>query len=140
VDLGGRRPFSGLITGGGCRPVFIMSSFDKEGLNFLASAAFSAGLLAVNKNLNPQYLWWFASAIYPTQPFSWLFAGCRWIESPGYPIFYTTLIEDFYQSNQSYWVYYLLVLRNLGIGYLTWLILKTWYSSWSRIKGKRFAK
>ncbi|KKT46639.1 MAG: Integral membrane protein-like protein [Candidatus Gottesmanbacteria bacterium GW2011_GWA2_44_17] len=39
-----------------------------------------------------------------------------------YPIFYTTLIEEFYQKNQSYWIYYLLLLRNLGILAITFIL------------------
>lgn len=99
--------------------------------------------LFVNKNLNPQYLWWYMAILPFTRP-SRLIGGLTLIVAGlnqlVYPIFYTTLIEDFYQNNQSYWVYYLLVLRNLGIGYLTWLTLKTWYLSWSRVKGKLSTK
>lgn len=99
--------------------------------------------LAANKNLNPQYLWWFMALLPFTRPgrlIGWLAILVAVINQLVYPIFYSNLIEDFYQQNQSYWVYYLLVLRNLGIGYLTWLILKIRYWSWSRIKGKRSLK
>ena len=54
-----------------------------------------------------------------------------------YPLFYTTLIEDFYRENRAYWVYYLLLARNLGIVYLT---LKILYPFWSKIKRKLAVK
>ncbi len=96
--------------------------------------------LVFSKNLNPQYLWWFMALL----PFAragrlvWtLTLAVAFLNQLVYPLFYTTLIENFYQKNQSYWIYYLLLLRNLGIVYLTWKIL---YPLASKIKGKLASK
>lgn len=96
--------------------------------------------LVFSKNLNPQYIWWFMALL----PFVkagrlvWtLTLVVALLNQLVYPIFYTTLIEDFYQKNQSYWVYYLLLLRNLGIVYLTWNIL---YPFWSKTRVKLVSK
>lgn len=41
-----------------------------------------------------------------------------------YPVFYTTLIDNFYRNNTDYWIYYLLLLRNLGIILIGYVNLK----------------
>lgn len=96
--------------------------------------------LVFSKNLNPQYLWWFM-ALMPLVSVSrrmWFLAfAVALLNQLVYPLFYTTLIESFYQQNRSYWIYYLLLLRNLGIVYLTWKIL---YSLSVKTTGKLASK
>ena len=81
--------------------------------------------LVFSKNLNPQYIWWFMALL----PFVkagrliWILTlVVALLNQLVYPIFYTTLIEEFYQKNQSYWIYYLLLLRNLGILAITFIL------------------
>jgi len=82
--------------------------------------------LVFSKNLNPQYLWWYM-AFLPMLKLDrpvWLAAcAAAGLNQLVYPLFYTQLIEDFYQSNRQHWVYYCLLLRNVAIVYLTWKIL-----------------
>lgn len=96
--------------------------------------------LVFSKNLNPQYLWWFMVFL-PLVKISravWLVAlAAALLNQLVYPLFYTKLIEGFYQHNGSYWVYALLLLRNLGIVYLTWNIL---YPFWSKTRVKLVSK
>ncbi len=99
--------------------------------------------LVFSKNLNPQYAWWFMAFL----PFikatllMWILAlAIALLNQLVYPIFYTTLIEGFYQQNHSYWVYYLLLLRNAGIVALAYLSLKILYPNSSKTKGKLAVK
>ena len=96
-------------------------------------------VFSFSKNLNPQYAWWFLSLLpfVKTSRLVWLLAfGIAILNQLVYPVYYTWLLEEFYQQNRSYWVYYLLLLRNLLIIALAYLSLKTWYSPVSKTKGK----
>ncbi|MBU2051815.1 DUF2029 domain-containing protein [Patescibacteria group bacterium] len=107
--------------------------------NWSVPLALMLVFLVFSKNLNPQYIWWFMALL----PFVkagraiWVLTlAVALLNQLVYPIFYTTLIEEFYQKNSSYWIYYLLLLRNLGITALAYLSLKTLYPDSSKIKGK----
>ncbi|MDZ4228799.1 MAG: glycosyltransferase 87 family protein, partial [Patescibacteria group bacterium] len=107
--------------------------------NWSVPLALMLVFLVFSKNLNPQYIWWFMALL----PFVkagraiWVLTlAVTLLNQLVYPIFYTTLIEEFYQKNSSYWIYYLLLLRNLGIAALAYLSLKTLYPDSSKTKGK----
>lgn len=78
--------------------------------------------LVFSKNLNPQYIWWFVS-LFPFLKFNPLiFVLLLFINIFNqlvYPLFYTQFIENFYQQNQQFAVFYCLLLRNLLIVILT---------------------
>jgi len=83
--------------------------------------------LVFSKNLNPQYVWWFMALLpfVKADRLTWILTlAVALLNQLVYPIFYTTLIEEFYQKNSSYWIYYLLLLRNLGIVAIAYLSLK----------------
>lgn len=95
--------------------------------------------LVFSKNLNPQYAWWFMSLLPFVKPgrLIWLLSfAVAILNQLVYPIWYTRLLEEFYQHNQSYWLYFLLLLRNLLIICLAYLSLKIWYSPRSKTTGK----
>jgi hypothetical protein len=99
--------------------------------------------LTFAKNLNPQYVWWFmflAPFVSLTKVMWLLILLIAFTNQLVYPIFYTQLIEDFYQHNQAYWAYYLLLLRNVVITVLAYLSLKTLVWPKSMAKGKLAAK
>jgi hypothetical protein len=99
--------------------------------------------LVFAKNLNPQYVWWFmflAPFVSLTKVMWLLILLIAFTNQLVYPVFYTQLIEDFYQHNQAYWVYYLLLLRNVAIVALAYLSLKTLVGPKSMAKGKLAAK
>jgi hypothetical protein len=78
--------------------------------------------LIFSKNLNPQYVWWFiclAPFVNLSRKTWGLILIIALTNQLVYPLFYTQLIEGFYQNNRDYWVYYLLLLRNFGILLLT---------------------
>jgi len=83
--------------------------------------------LVFSKNLHAQYIWWFLS-LYPFLKFNplsfiLLIFICVFNQLV-YPLFYTQLIEDFYQHNRQYAVFYALLLRNWLIVNLLILSLK----------------
>jgi hypothetical protein len=83
--------------------------------------------LIFSKNLHAQYIWWFLS-LYPFLKFNplsfiLLIFICVFNQLV-YPLFYTQFLEDFYQSNQQYAVFYCLLLRNLLIVALTVISLR----------------
>ncbi|MFH0942618.1 MAG: hypothetical protein V1810_00400, partial [Candidatus Beckwithbacteria bacterium] len=74
-----------------------------------------------------QYIWWFLS-LYPFLKFNplsfiLLIFICVFNQLV-YPLFYTQFIEDFYQHNRQYAVFYALLLRNWLIVNLLILSLK----------------
>ena len=89
-----------------------------KAFNWQAVLTLMLVFLVFSKNLNPQYVWWFLALLPLIKPgrMVWILAlGTALLNQLVYPVFYTTLIENFYQQNSSYWVYYLLLLRNIGI-------------------------
>ncbi len=82
--------------------------------------------LVFSKNLNPQYVWWYMALLPMIEADRVVWAltlGVALLNQLVYPVFYTTLIDNFYQHNEQHWIYYLLVLRNMGlvaVAYLTW--------------------
>ena len=119
---------------------FLIYKRGGKAFNWNVPLALILTFLVFSKNLNPQYLWWFI-ALLPLVKVGrlvWMVTlAVALLNQLVYPIFYTTLIESFYQQNQSYWVYYLLLFRNLGIVYLTW---KSLYPLSSKMRGKLAAK
>lgn len=90
--------------------------------------------LIFSKNLHAQYIWWFLS-LFPFIKFQsakkleYLFMIVLLIfisifNQLVYPLFYTQFIEDFYQHNRQYAVFYALLLRNWLIVNLLILSLK----------------
>ncbi|MBU4056210.1 MAG: hypothetical protein KKA41_17785, partial [Proteobacteria bacterium] len=90
--------------------------------------------LVFSKNLHAQYIWWFLS-LFPFIKFQsakkleYLFMIVLLIfisifNQLVYPLFYTQFIEDFYQHNRQYAVFYALLLRNWLIVNLLILSLK----------------
>lgn len=80
--------------------------------------------LVFSKNLNPQYLWWFMvflPFIKPSRLMLMLVLGSALLNQLVFPLFYNTFVEDFYRQNLSYWVYYLLLLRNAILVVITYL-------------------
>lgn len=74
--------------------------------------------LVFSKNLNPQYVWWFMVLLPFVNPGKWVWGLTLVVALTNqlvYPVFYTTFIEDFYRSNQEYWIYFVLLARNLSI-------------------------
>ena len=87
--------------------------------------------LVFSKNLNPQYMWWFMAILPFTRPSRLIvvltFAAAL-LNQLVFPIFYTAFVDNFFQQNQSYWIFYLLVLRNLGILGIAYLsVKKLWH-------------
>ena len=90
--------------------------------------------LVFSKNLHAQYIWWFLS-LFPFIKFrsanklKYLFMIILLIfigifNQLVYPLFYTQFLEDFYQHNRQYAVFYALLLRNWLIVTLLILSLK----------------
>lgn len=74
--------------------------------------------LVFSKNLNPQYVWWFMVLLpfVAVNKWVWFFSLVVALTNQlVYPIFYTTFIEDFYRANQAYWIYFVLLARNLSV-------------------------
>ncbi|MCX6816986.1 MAG: glycosyltransferase family 87 protein [Candidatus Beckwithbacteria bacterium] len=91
--------------------------------NFAIIFCLTLIFLVFSKNLNPQYIWWFLS-LFPFLEFKKnnklkyllmfvLLAFIAIFDQLVYPLFYTQFIENFYQHNQQYAVFYCLLLRNL---------------------------
>lgn len=87
--------------------------------------------LIFSKNLNPQYMWWFMAMmpfVKPSKTMILLVLGAALLNQLVFPVFYTKFVEDFYRFNESYWVYYLMLLRNLilvGVSYMS--IKRLWH-------------
>ncbi len=91
--------------------------------------------LAVSKNLNPQYLWWYAAFLPLTKPtkLSWVLTlGVLLLNQLVFPLYYTLFVENFYRQNESHWIFYLLLLRNVGLVAITYLSLKQLFSKPSK--------
>lgn len=83
--------------------------------------------LVFSKNLNPQYVWWFMVLLPFVKVGKWVWGLTLVVALTNqlvYPIFYTTLIEDFYRNNQAYWIYILLMMRNISIMFIFILCLR----------------
>jgi len=95
--------------------------------NWLVPFGFMLIFLVVSKNLNPQYLWWFMALlpfVKPSPVMMGLILVAALLNQLVFPLYYTTFVEDFYRLNQSYWVYYLLILRNVCLLAITYLSVK----------------
>lgn len=81
--------------------------------------------LIFSKNLNPQYLWWFMAFLPFVKADKWIWGltlSSALLNQLVFPLFYTTFTNNFYLYNQSYWIYFLLLLRNLclvAVAYLS---------------------
>jgi hypothetical protein len=74
--------------------------------------------LVFSKNLNPQYLWWFIVLLPMIKPTRFIWGVTlltALLNQLVFPIYYTTFIDSFYREHRDYWIYYLLLLRNLGV-------------------------
>jgi uncharacterized membrane protein len=74
--------------------------------------------LVFSKNLNPQYLWWFIVLLPMIKPTRFIWGVTlltALLNQLVFPIYYTTFIDSFYRAHHDYWIYYLLLLRNLGV-------------------------
>lgn len=83
--------------------------------------------LLFSKNLNPQYLWWYMALLpFVKNDRIVIVVSCAvaLLNQLVYPVFYTTLIDNFYRNNTDYWIYYLLLLRNIGIITIGYVNLK----------------
>ena len=93
--------------------------------------------LVFSKNLNPQYLWWFMVLLPFIKPskFVWgLTLVTALINQVVFPLYYTTFVESFFRQHQEYWIYYLLLLRNVGVVIICYLATKDLF--WPEIKRK----
>ncbi|MFH0942764.1 MAG: hypothetical protein V1810_01180 [Candidatus Beckwithbacteria bacterium] len=90
--------------------------------------------LVFSKNLHPQYIWWFLS-IFPFikitafNRYKYLFMFILLVfisifNQLVYPLFYTQFIDDFFQHNRYYEVFYALLIRNFLIVCLLIVSLK----------------
>ncbi|MFH1244635.1 MAG: hypothetical protein V1487_03675 [bacterium] len=89
--------------------------------------------LIFSKNLNPQYLWWFMIFLpmVKLNRSEWgVILAVALLNQLVFPIFYTTLTDNFFLQNRDYWIYYLLMLRNIGLMVITYLITqRLWFNS-----------
>ncbi len=80
--------------------------------------------LVFSKNLNPQYLWWFLAIlpfVKPTKLVWGLTLATALLNQLVFPLYYTTFVESFFREHHDYWIYYLLLLRNIGVVIITYL-------------------
>lgn len=95
--------------------------------------------LIFSKNLNPQYLWWFMALLPMVKPskLTWILSlACALFNQLVFPVFYTTFTDAFYLHNQSYWVYFLLLARNLGLVVVAYLSVKSLFSRAPNVEGQ----
>lgn len=83
--------------------------------------------LVFSKNLNPQYLWWFMAIlplVKPSRTVWGLTLVTALLNQIVFPLYYTTFVEVFFREHHSYWIYYLLLLRNMGVVAIAYLGVK----------------
>jgi uncharacterized membrane protein len=87
-----------------------------DNFNWVVPYTLMLVFLIVSKNLNPQYMWWFMAFVpflkMDTVSIVMILIAAL-LNQLVFPLFYTTFIDGFYKFNQSHWIYYLALLRNL---------------------------
>jgi len=110
--------------------VYLRKNLVKK-FNYLIPYTLILIFLVFSKNLNPQYLWWFM-AILPfisPSPLTWgITLVVALLNQLVFPLFYTIFVDSFFGHNQNYWIYYLLLLRNIGIIFLCYLSIRELFS------------
>lgn len=80
--------------------------------------------LVFSKNLNPQYLWWFLVMLPMIKPSRTVWAlslMTALLNQIVFPLYYTTFVETFFRAHQQYWIYYVLLIRNIGVMIIAYL-------------------
>jgi hypothetical protein len=83
--------------------------------------------LVFSKNLNPQYVWWFMCMLPLVKPsrLVWVITLIvALLNQLVFPIYYTIFVENFYRMHLDHWIYYILLLRNVGIVTIAYLGVK----------------
>lgn len=98
--------------------------------NWLVPLCIMLIFLTFSKNLNPQYIWWFVTLLAMTKISSaiWKWSAILVVANQlVFPVFYTQLTDNFFLHNQSYWIFYVLLVRNVCVGIVTYLSLHYWW-------------
>lgn len=98
--------------------------------NWLVPLCLMLIFLTFSKNLNPQYVWWFVTLLAMTKLPStiWRWSAILVVANQlVFPVYYTQLTDNFFLHNQSYWIFYVLLIRNVCVGIVTYLSLHYWW-------------
>ncbi len=86
--------------------------------------------LIFSKNLNPQYIWWFITILAMTSISNhvWKWVGVAAITNQiVFPVYYSSLIDGFFLQNTDYWIFGVLLLRNISVAVVAFYCLKYWW-------------